>query len=306
MDKDLLLLMFCNVVNEVFGEDVKYVKNKTRYMKLFILTMDKLGEMLGYNEISIAYGWYKFGIFSFEAHDMFSRDIYYIDPIAPHLKIPQEFEDIQKTMKHIVKNLAGKFKMKWDDFDKFIHDELPDGEIKEFYRIVKKVNDAFDLLISDKITLSSIFNLGTSKVDALRKAIEHLENSIKFKYMAEDREEALYYYTDSLMLFLDNYNDNATCKEILKDMRKVFEDDILSIISPYPETLRGNEKKRKVELERCLEVINSKIEMLYNKIDSIENRHVEYFPTHDDLVDDIRKIEISEEVNSRILNILHK
>jgi len=233
MDKDILLAVFCDVVNEVFGEDVKYVRNRTRYMKLFILTMDRLGEKVGYDEIPIAYGWYKFGIFSFMANDMFG-DINNVDYIASCLIIPQELENTKKIMVQIVKNFMEKFKMTWDKFDKFIHVELPNDEIKLFYRAVNRVNDAFDLLTSDKITLSSFFDNGISRVDDLKNAINQLENSVKFEYLVEEREDAFYYYTDALMLFLDNYEDNNICKDILKEMKQIFKEDVLSIISPYP------------------------------------------------------------------------
>jgi len=305
MDKDILLAVFCDVVNEVFGEDVKYVRNRTRYMKLFILTMDRLGEKVGYDEIPIAYGWYKFGIFSFEAHDIF-RDVQYVDPIAPCLAIPQEFENTRKIITQIIKNFMEKFKMAWNDFDKFIHEELPNDEIRLFYRAVKRVNNAFDLLTSDKITLSSFFDIGISRVDDLKNAINQLENSVKFEYLVEEREDAFYYYTDALMLFLDNYEDNNICKDILKEMKQIFKEEVLSIISPYPETLKGNEEMKELELKKYTEVVNNKIDSLYNRVDAIEEKYEGYFPTHKKLVDDIKKIKISDELNSKILEILHK
>jgi len=70
--------------------------------------------------------------------------------------------------------------------------------------------------------------------------------------------------------------------------------------------LKGNEEMKELELKKYTEVVNNKIDSLYNRVDAIEEKYEGYFPTHKKFVDDIKKIKISDELNSKILEILHK
>ncbi|WP_456416696.1 hypothetical protein [Methanocaldococcus sp.] len=301
--QEIFLAMFYKVVKEVFGEDIIYLNNKTRLMKLFILTIDKLGENIGYNGIPFAYGWYRHGLYSYGLHQTCSPE--YLEQLLdliPELNYTQKLKKIENLMKQVIKHLQSRFKMPGKDFDEYMHRDLPEDRIKNFYKAVDRVNKAFDLLLSNRPTLTQYFDM--SKTDNLRKAIEQLENVVFFEFLKEEREKALYYYTDSLMLFLENYEDNDVCKEILKEMKDLFNEEVLSIISPYPESLKGNEKKKKEELEIHKKVLLNKIESLYEKIDNIESKYSNYFPTYDDLLNSIRNIKLDKELNDKISKIL--
>ncbi|XRO77335.1 hypothetical protein ACO3VM_02060 [Methanocaldococcus sp. 10A] len=265
---------------------------------------DKLGENIGYDKIPFAYGWYRYGLYSYELHQNCSPE--YLEQqlldIIPKLDFTSRLKKIEDMMKHIIKHFQDKFKMSSNEFDEYIHKDLPEDRFKKFYKAVNKVNNAFDLLLSNRATLTRYFNM--SKTDDLRKAIEQLEDTVFYEYMREEREEALFYYTDSLMLFLENYEDNNVCKEILKEMKDVFNDEVLSIISPYPESLKGNEEKKKEELEIHKKVLLNKINSLYEKIDNIESKYSNYFPQYDDLLNSVRNIKLNKELNDKISKIL--
>jgi len=296
--------MFYQVVKEVFGEDdLKYIFNKTRLLKLFILTIDEVGKSIGYDEIPFAYGWYKYGLFSHNIYQNYEPiDFEGLLLTMQDLdKIPPELKNIKDRMKDIISNLKNKFKSSNKEFDKYIHRDLPEEKFKKFYEAVDGVNNAFDLLLN-KNTLLDCFRI--SKTNSLKEAIKRLENAVVFEYMKEDREEALYYYTDSLMLFLDNYEDNETCRTILAEMKEIFNREVFSIIAPYFEGLCGNENYKKIEISTHKKVLSKKINNLYDKIDSIESKYSGYFPTYDDLLNNIRNINIDEDLNDKISKIL--
>jgi hypothetical protein len=301
----IFLAMFYQVVKEVFEEnELKYILHKTRLLKLFILTIDELGKSIGYDKIPFAYGWYRYGLFSYQIHQNCNPiDFEVLLLEMPDLdNISEELKNIKNMMRYIIsKHLKNKFKMPNKEFDKYIHRELPKEKFKKFYEAVDNVNNAFDILLY-KNTLLDCFKL--SKTNSLKKAIKQLESAVVFEYMKEDREEALYYFTDSLMLFLDNYEDNKTCRTILEEMKKIFNNEVLSIIAPYFEGLGGNEYYKKKEKDIHKEVLLNKIDTLYDKIDNMESKYSGYFPTYEDLLNRIRNIKLDKDLNDKISKIL--
>ncbi|AVB75652.1 hypothetical protein [Methanococcus maripaludis] len=286
MEKQVFLNDTYNAFLEVFNtQEQKYVSNTTRLMKLFICTAEELGKLD--NDKPIAYGWYNHGLFCFELYN----DMNSINEFRKTMDVNNNLNSEKyELIKSILKRLKPHFLNNTIKFDKYIHEELPDKETKKYYRAVNEMECGFERIQNENSGLGQY--VGEHESKNLQKCIGKLEKDVIIEYNAEKRNDVFWEYTDSLYITLDNYeNGEQNLKSTIKNMGTIFTENLLSIISPYPETLSGHPELLKIELKKYDESLKnnfSKFRMFFRFTKSSN------FLKYDNLLKEINNAEFTE------------
>jgi len=297
VDRETFLALLYKATKEVFNKrEQKYVFQKTRLMKLFIITAEVLREK-GHTNIPVAYGWYNHGLFSYQLYnEMVDIDIFrlYMEICNKSLL---DYDTLYLKIKGVMRKLKPYFIKCRAEFDNFIHNQLPSNEdIKKYYRAVCKMNKGF--LLSEC--------MGMNEQEHLQRAIEELEQSVNFEYRANERNEVLWKYTDTLFIMLDKYDGSNEFKKALLQMKGLFNNTLLSIISPYPESLSGNPAEVKKELEIYNSNLDKKIKEFYESLEIIKDNYPKYFLTYEELLNDIENMKFDEKTDRLISKIIYE
>ena len=173
----------------------------------------------------------------------------------------------------------------------------PDKRLKG---AIDEVLSLLDSLINSKYTLDN--HIGISKIDALKKALDNLEDRVEFKHFSETREDMLWDYTDTLRLFLMKY-DRVKSPNALSEMKEVFNELIYDILLPIPDQIEKNQNEN-YNLNTYKEILLKYETKLNSRLTEIESKYKDILPTYEELKEKVEKIKLDEDLKVELGKII--
>ncbi|MBA2864051.1 hypothetical protein [Methanococcus maripaludis] len=119
---------------------------------------------------------------------------------------------------------------------------------------------------------ASLISYGDNKevIKSIKKYMKAIESSLEFKYLVEERKNALLAYNKVLLHYLDGY-DIVTSSKPLSVMKELFDNYVKAIIAPMPESF-DNDKNKSKKLEKYSEIFELKNKELLSSLDSLKRQ----------------------------------
>jgi hypothetical protein len=177
------------------------------------------------------------------------------------------------------------------------------GSSKPNERLKDAINEVLSLLdslINSKYTLDDY--IGISKIDALKKALDNLEDRVEFKHFSETREDMLWDYTDVLRLFLIKYNKYKT-PDALIEMKELFNNIIYDILLPIPDKIEKNQCDG-YNLNTYESLLLTYKTKLNSRLTEIESKYEDILPTYEELKENVEKIKLDEDLKVELGKIV--
>jgi hypothetical protein len=165
---------------------------------------------------------------------------------------------------------------------------------------IDEVLSLLDSLINSKYTLDD--HIGISKIDALKKALDKLEDRVEFKHFSETREDMLWDYTDVLRLFSMKYNKYKTLDALI-EMKELFNDFIYGILLPIPDKIEKNQCEG-CNLNTYESLLLTYKTKLNSRLTEIESKYDDILPTYEELKENVEKIKLDDDLKVELGKIV--